>query len=401
GCYLSHLHNQKADLSSGRVPDENFAREVLQLFSIGLVQLRSDGTPTRPEAPQETYDAADIAALARAFTGFSWDCPERRTQEEGCFLYWGTTGRPGYTDPWTVPMVAYPAYHDTAPKTFLGQTVPGRTDPMETLRLTLDVIARHRNVAPFISQQLIQRLVTSNPAPDYVARVAAVFTSSGGDLGQTVKAILLDPKARLPEFTQDASHGKAREPVLVMAAMLRAFEAQSDSGRYLILPTDDATQGLNQSPMMAPSVFNFYRPGYVPPEHGSQGLKAPELQIAHETSLPGLANLLRNTIWHGLGRQGYNDQATRPDVQLAFNTAGNDPLLAMADEPDRLIRALHARLSYRLSEATRADIVEAVRSIDYRPASNPTSVQINDTRRVRLWAALTLAVVSPDFMVQQ
>lgn len=401
GCYLSHLHNQKADLTTGRVPDENYAREILQLFSIGLVQLKQDGTPTRPESPEETYDAADIAALARAFTGFSWDCPERKTQEESCFLYWGATVRPGHPDPWTQQMVAYPNYHDSAPKTFLKQTVRGSTDPMETLRLTLDVIAGHPNVAPFISQQLIQRFVTSNPDPDYVARVAKVFTATGGDLGQTVKAVLLDPKARLPEFTQDPQFGKVREPVLALSGLLRAFDARSDSGRFLILPTHDATHGLNQSPLMAASVFNFYRPGYVPPEHSQQGLKAPELQILNEISLAGGATLLLNTVWHGLGRQGYNDLSPRSDVQLAFHDQPDDPLFALADHPDRLISAIHRRLSFRLSEGTRSDIAQAIASIDYRYAQNPTAEQIADTRRVRLWAALSLAVLSPDYLVQQ
>lgn len=401
GCYLSHLHNQKADVSTGRVPDENFAREVLQLFSIGLVQLKSDGTPTHSPAPEETYDASDISALARAFTGWSWDCPKRASDEEGCFLYWGTTLRPGEADPWTLPMVGYSQYHDSAPKTFLKKTIPGSTDPMNTLRMTLDVIASHPNVAPFISQQLIQRFVTSNPDPDYVARVAAAFTASGGQWGATIKAVLLDPKARLNEFTSDHGFGKVREPVLVMAALLRAFDAQSASGRYLILPTNDATSGLNQSPLMAASVFNFYRPGYVPPEHGSQGLKAPELQIVHEVSTAGGANLLRDTIWHGIGRQGYNDLAPLPDVQLSFNTHPSDPLFALADQPDRLISALHRRLSFRLTNDTRSDIALAIASIDYRAADNPTPTQIADTRRQRLWVALTLAVLSPDFQVQQ
>jgi uncharacterized protein (DUF1800 family) len=257
GRYLSHLRNQKADLTTGRVPDQNFAREVMQLFSIGLVQLNPDGTPVLVGGqPVETYTPDDVAGLAKVFTGWSWACPA--APNNNCFSS-GASG--GISDPdrqWK-PMVPYPQYHSTEAKTFLGVTIPAQAtaDPRASLRIALDRLATHPNTAPFFSRQLIQRLVTSNPTPAYVAAVAAVFADNGagvrGDLKAVLRAVLLHPEARVFSNTS----GKLREPVLRLSAFLRAFPHVSDTGRWRIGNTDSPASSLGQTPLRAPSVFNF------------------------------------------------------------------------------------------------------------------------------------------------
>jgi uncharacterized protein (DUF1800 family) len=406
GCYLSHLRNQKADLVTGRVPDENFAREVMQLFSIGLVQLNLDGTPTNASAPVESYTPADVSNLARVFTGFSWDCPYPYYQNtpDICFKYWGTTKRAGYTDPWTVPMRAYGDFHDKGSKLVLGNKIPANMEPKAELRAAVNLLANHPNTAPFISKQLIQRFVTSNPSPAYVERVAKVFQSSKGNLGLTLKAILLAPEARDLANMETKGFGKVREPVLRLSALLRAMNAQSNSGYYLLGATNEAASALNQSPLQAPNVFNFYRPGYVPPTSATatSGLVAPELQLTHETSMAGYAFFMRNIIAMGLGDYGLTNAAADHDIQFPFNTDTSNALLALADQPSTLVDALNLKLAYgTLSSSTRQDIARTLASVDYRAKQNPTQDQINGTRKYRVWSALLLVTASPDFLIQK
>ena len=294
GVYLSHLRNQKADARTGRVPDENFAREVMQLFSIGLVELNPDGTAkTNAGRPIETYGPTDIAGLARVFTGFSWACPG--APASGCFFN-GSLNGVSDPDRSFKPMIGYAQYHSTEAKTFLGATIASQSsaNPQASLAAALDALHRHPNVGPFIGKQLIQRLVTSNPSPDYVRSVANTFADNGagvrGDMKAVIKAVLLHPEALR---TSDTA-GKVREPVLRLSALLRAFNYRSDTGEYRIGNTDNAATSLGQTPLRAPSVFNFYRPGFVPPgtHAAAQNLALPEMQIVHETSAAGYVCLL-------------------------------------------------------------------------------------------------------------
>ncbi|WP_159098980.1 DUF1800 domain-containing protein [Aquabacterium olei] len=404
GCYLSHLRNQKADPVTGRVPDENYAREILQLFSIGLVQLNTDGTPKRDTAGKEieSYSQGDVSELARVFTGFSWDCPDYPA--DNCFKFWGTSTRAGFQDPWTIPMRGYPKFHDGGSKTILGRAITSQADPMATLKQALDIISTHPNVAPFISRQIIQRFVTSNPSRAYVSRVAAKFTSSGGNLGQTLKAALLDDEARNPTLAQGAAYGKVKEPILRYSNLLRAYAATSTSGNYLIGNTREAAYGLNQAPMFSPSVFNFYRPGYVAPgsKTGAVAMVAPELQIADETSMAGYISFLANTISTGAGNYGYDGRGSAPDVQFPFNLSASHPIRKLAENPSELAQHINTALfGGGMSTELRADLVEAMNSIDYRSRTNPTQAQIDSTFQRRVWTALTLAVASPEFLVQK
>lgn len=402
GCYLSHLKNQKEDVATGRVPDENFAREIMQLFSIGLYELNVDGTLKKDAngKPIDTYGPSDVAGLAKVFTGFSWDCPG--WPSDRCFK-WGTRDGDYAKSPeqFTAPMRPYPQFHSISEKRFLKTVIPPQTtpDPVSSLKVALDALAAHPNVPPFIAKQMIQRLVTSNPSPAYVARAANAFKASGLNLGALVKAILLDSEAMTPS---GLNGGKVREPVLRFTALLRAYGAKSSSGDFIIGLTDNPATRLGQSPMMSPSVFNFYRPGYVPPASrtSAASLVSPEMQILHETSAAGYVNFMRDVIWGGVGLRGYNNTGAQPDVLLEYNSS-NSATLPLADDPAVLVESINAKLMYGTMPASRKnEIAAAIATIDLRSKVSPTEEQIFKTRQRRVWSALLLTVASPEYQVQ-
>jgi uncharacterized protein (DUF1800 family) len=395
GLYLSHLRNRKEDPATNRVPDQNYAREVMQLFSIGLYRLNPDGTPQVDGngQPVETYGPDDIVGLSRVFTGFSWSgCSSTSTS---CFNGSGTQS----PNREVMPMQPFPQFHSTSEKTFLGTTIGASTtpDPMGDLNRALDVIAAHPNVGPFIARQLIQRLVTSNPTPAYVGRVAQAFNTgryqsgaytvgSGqrGDLKATIAAILLDIEAR---SVTAADPGKTREPVLRLAHWMRAFKARSASGNFLVGTTDDPATSLGQSPMRSPTVFNFYRPGYVPPNTAiaTAGLVAPELQIVNEVTVTGYSNFMRSIVQNGSGSNSPRD--VQPDYSAEIALAHDANLLV-----DRVSQLLTCGT---MSAATRGFIVTAVNSIPY-PGSNAATARLNRTR-----LAVFFTLSSPDYLVQK
>lgn len=404
GVYLSAMRNQKADPRTGRVPDENFAREVMQLFSIGLHELNADGSVRMSDgAPVETYGAADIAGMARVFTGWSWACPA--WPESSCF-YSGAAGGSSDPDRSFKAMLGYAQYHSTEEKKFLGTTIApqGQASPQASLQAALDTLHRHPNVGPFIGRQLIQRLVTSNPSPPYVAAVAAAFADNGagvrGDMKAVVKAVLLHPEARQPSD----SAGKLREPVLRLATVLRAFGYRSDTGQYRVGVTDNPGTQLGQTPMRSPSVFNFYRPGYVPPgtQAAAAGLAVPEMQITHETTVSGYVNYMRDGLAQGIGQ--YNGTVdgvayNRRDLQPDFSAE-----LALADQPAQLLDRLDAKLmAGAMPAALKAEIQDAIGTIAI-PALNAgatNQAQVDAARRTRVNAAVLLTVASPEFQVQK
>ncbi|MBL8342114.1 MAG: DUF1800 domain-containing protein [Rubrivivax sp.] len=399
GAYLSHLRNQKANAATGRVPDENYAREVMQLFSIGLVELNTDGSAKAGPggAALETYAPADISGLAKVFTGWSWDCPA--FPATGCFNN-GTSG--GATDPdrWFKPMLGYPAFHSTEAKTFLGTTIAAQTtaDPSVSLAAALDRLHNHPNVGPFIGRQLIQRFVTSNPSPAYVGAVAAAFNDNGagvrGDLKAALKAVLLHAEAR----TRSDTSGKVREPVLRLAAFLRAFPHASDSGNYRVGNTDNPGVSLGQTPMRAPSVFNFYRPGFVPPGTltAARNLVAPEMQLASETTAAGYVNTMRDNLSAGVGLSN-GAPFNRRDLQGNYAAE-----LALATDAPALVERVTSRLTYGAAGAAlKAEIAGAVGSIVV-PALNTggtNQAQVDAAKRNRVNAAILLTLAAPEFVV--
>lgn len=408
GCYLSHMRNQKEDPTTGRVPDENFAREIMQLFSIGLYELQPDGGLKLGSngQPIETYTPDDIAGLAKVFTGWSWDCPT--WPSEGCFL-WGE-GRPDGSATgrqFVNNMRPYSRYHSRSEKHFLGVTIEASTffpSPEGDLSVALNTLAKHPNVGPFIGKQLIQRLVTSNPSSAYVQRVAAAFNQSGGNMREMVRAVLLDPEARnTGAALSSTTFGKVREPILKLSAVLRGMGVHSDTGYYLVSPTQEPATALNQAPMRSPSVFNFFRPGFVPSNSATAhaGLVAPEMQLMHETSIAGYATFMSNLMFAGVGAYGFG-HGTRGDVQLNFNLDPNDAWLKLSDQPTALVNQLSERLMYgSMSESLKAEIVKAVSAVEFRVPGATTAEQIRSTALTRVRGAVLLTAVSPEFQVQK
>ena len=320
GIYLSHLGNKKADALTGAVPDENYAREVMQLFTIGLIQLNIDGTPALVNGqPVETYTNADITGLARVFTGWSW-AATGTTQRRVSGLGWSP-----------IPAAHRQADEDVSAnimkpeaKAFLGITIPAGTSGEQSLTLALDRLFNHPNLCPFIGRQLIQRFVTSNPSAAYTGRVAAACVNNGqgarGDMKAIIRAILLDAEARDASKLADPQWGKVREPVLRLSNWARCFKATSTSGNWTIRNLDSASFSLGQQPWRAPSVFNFFRPGYVPPNTAiaTAGLVAPEFQLIGETAVAGYTNYMQSVVQSGVGIG--NPRDVQPDYSSRNRT---------------------------------------------------------------------------------
>ena len=385
GLYLSHLHNQKE--TATRTPDENFAREVMQLFTIGLYQLNGDGSlKLSGGKPIDTYSHDDVAGLAKVLTGWGWAGPDR---------HWMRFNG-GMIDPdrdWQ-PMQNYPDFHSTAEKRFLGQAISGATSGEADLKLALDTLFNHPNAGPFLARQLIQRLVSSNPSAAYVGRVAAAFANNGsgvrGDMQAVIRAVLLDPEALAPAGITLRT-GKLREPLLRLAHWMRAFDAQPANGRYRIYYVDDPLAGLGQSPLNAPSVFNFFRPGYMPPNSAlaSAGLLAPELQITSEPSVTGYLNYMQATIANGGG--DYRDIV--PDYTRELALAA-DPG-ALLDRIDLLL--MHGSMPARL----RAQILTAVNGVAVPAATAGNAAQVAAAQSNRVKLAIFLTMASPAYLVQK
>ncbi len=364
GAYLNMRGNLKEDTRTGRVPDENYAREVLQLFSIGLVELAADGT-LRNGSNTDSYGQDTVTGLARVFTG--WDNDRAVRAEPGHALR---------------PMVLNAANHSSSEKKFLGLTIAGTTPGAVALQTALDAISAHANVGPFIGRQLIQRLVSSNPSPAYVARVSAAFANNGtgvrGDLKAVIKAILLDEEARRAPAAVETTRGKLREPLVRFVQWARTFGLNSPTGIWNIGNVSDPATRLSQSPMRAPSVFNFFRPGYVPPSSamGAQNLAAPEFQITNESSVVGWANWAQTFVQSGVGE-------TRPDYS-------NE--LALAADAAALVQRVALLLAPGgLSAATLATLTTAVGSIE----------GVSDTGKLnRVRAAIHLVLCAPEYLVQ-
>ena len=402
GNYLTMLRNQKE--SATRAPDENYAREVMQLFSIGLFQLNPDGTAKTDSAgvPLETYTHDDIVGLAKVFTGWSWYAGPNLTDRTSARFGGGNANA---ERDWQ-PMQAYNRYtantdyHSISVKNFLGVSIAAQTapDPEGDMTVALDTLFRHPNTGPYMAKLLIQRLVTSNPSPAYVGRAAAKFNDNGsgvrGDLKALISAVLLDAEARSFN-TSDTGYGKLREPVLRLSSFLRAFKSSSTSGRFLgIDNTDDPTSRLGQTPMRSPTVFNFFRTGYTPPNTSlaSAGLTAPELQLVHEVSVAGYLNYMR----------GWVTPNTTRDVQQNYSAE-----LALADNPDALVERINQLLmSGQMPDALRAQIVAGVAGrVLPAPVLNNGVVSnqaaIDTAKRDRTSIAVFLALASADYLTQK
>ncbi len=389
GIYLTSLGNQKEDPVTGKQPDENYAREVMQLMSIGLYKMNADGSAVLDSsgALVPTYTPQDISGLAKVFTGMSWYSP---TPTATTFKGGTRNANASIT-----PMIFYPAYHSTSAKSFLGTNIAASTtaDPEGEIKVALDRLYNDPNVGPFMARRLIQNLVTSNPSPAYIGRVSAVFNNNGsgvrGDMAAVVKAILLDSEARDSATATGTTYGKLREPIVRLGNWMRTFGTVSASGNYLIGSTASRTS-LAEAPLTAPTVFNFYRPGFVPPNTrlAQQNLTAPEFQIADEVSVAGYANMMQSAIGNGIG--------TGADVKASYTQE-----MALAKDPaalvDRMNRMLYAG---QMSAGLRTQIINAVTGVAL-PTGTPTQAQTDAALLNRAKLAVFLSMVSPEYLVQK
>ncbi|MCY3987266.1 MAG: DUF1800 domain-containing protein [Gammaproteobacteria bacterium] len=374
GFYLSHVNNRRSDPANNVFPDQNFAREVMQLFSIGLYELNEDGSARLDGRGQlmPTYGNDDIREYAKVFTGLSYDGPN---------AYFGKR-RPEYGN-FRVPMRMFESEHEPGSKRLLnGRMVQDGGSGLDEVRQAIDSLFEHPNVGPFIGRQLIQRLVTSNPSPEYVGRVARAFngetTGVRGDMKAVIRAILLDPEAWDPPNPQHS--GKLREPVLRMTALARQFNAQSADG--LFFNNGYRLQNYsNQHPFNAPSVFNFFSPDHSPAgELARNDLVAPEMQITTANTIVGMSNMLF------VGAFVDGDLFSQADTYSKTYLDISD-YVEIADDVDALIDRLDLVMTYgRLDEPTRQAIKRNVELIG------------DPVQRVR--TAIHLFSISPAYAVE-
>jgi uncharacterized protein (DUF1800 family) len=395
GKYLSHFRNRKASADGLRLPDENFAREVMQLFSIGLIERNFDFSPVLAAGqPIPTYSQNDIVNLAKVFTGFNY--------------FNSTTISNGTND--ARFMNCIPAEHDLTAKTFLSNTIPATptqpaNDPnnvicraplpgdgsrrdINDVNAALAVIMNHPNVGPFISRQLIQRFVTSNPSPAYIERVTLKFENNGqgerGDLGAVIKAVLTDPEARNPP--PGPNFGKAREPLLRLTALWRAFDAvPPPTTQYGEIPMGmtNPMGTYGQRPLGAATVFNFWEPDYLPPGAlADAGLFAPEFQVIHEGSTFSITNSLYTFSWNS-----YVGMTSPPVDRPLLNMA---PLEALAANPAGMVELANQRMLYgSMSAAMRSTLVN---TITFMNGASPSE---------KARTLVYLVALSPEYAVQR
>ena len=349
GLYLNMLGNQKPNPARNIHADENYAREIMQLMSVGLYQLNPDGSVVVDAngVPVPSYSQADVTDLARVLTGWSWNGTD--------FFY----GNPQDN---LSQMMAFEAEHDSGAKTIIGGVnVPAGGSARADLKIALDTLFNHPNTPPFISRQLIQRLVTSNPSPAYVGRVAQVFVNNGkgvrGDLSAVVSAILLDDEARSDTTAALPSFGKRREPLLTVTHLWRALDGHDASGN---LTYSNPVYDLHQGPLSAPSVFNFFAPSYRPPGVLQQaGLVAPELQLANASNVTLLHNFYGYAI---LGRGTIT--ASTPPTDIMLHLAPWLPLATGSDSSPLIDQLNLVLMSGEMSSAERQSLISRINTVD-------------------------------------
>ncbi len=380
GNYLDMVNNDRP--AGTRVPNENYAREILQLFSVNLVELNADGTPLLDAQGQEipTYTQTDIAEFARVFTGYTYASAANPAGP--------ATAKTG-TRYYGAPMVPYPTTatlgHDPNAKTLLGGTIlPAGQTGQQDIDAAVRNVFMHPNTGVYVGKQLIQRLVTGNPSPAYVARVTAVFNNNGsgvrGDMAAVVKAILLDPEARGPAKTA-ADFGTLKEPVLMVTGMIRALDGLTDGVRL-----EGAAGALGQRPYYSPTVFNYFMPDTKVP---GTSILGPEFGIHTTVTAIGRANLVYALVYGG-----YNPDATIP------NATGTKlflaPFEALADQPAAMVSAVNQRLAGgQFPTALEPTIVAAVNAVTI--SATPTAAE----RTARARMAVYLMASSYDYQVQR
>ncbi len=370
GNYLDMANNDQPNAARGTEPNENYARELMQLFTIGLYELNADGTQQLDSQgkPIPTYDQTVVQGYAHLFTG------------------WTHAPRPAATSNWTnpinyeSPMVSFATHHDTTAKALLnGQSAPSGGAPEADLKIGLDAIFNHPNVGPFVGKQLIQHLVTGNPSPAYVARVTAIFNNNGqgvrGDLAAVVRAILTDPEAR-GDSKSDADYGHLREPALYITSALRSLGGQSD-GVYL----RSQASALGQNIFTAPSVFNFYPPDYLAP---GTTVTAPEFAIQNAATALARANFIYQLVYGG---------GAAADTTVTGSTGTSMSLASLVTQAvtdSSLLNSLNTTLMHGALDTNTSNTIAA--ALDGMGTSDPTA---------RAQMGAYLLTVSPQYQIQR
>ena len=409
GKYLNAFRNLKP--SSATSPDENYAREVMQLFSVGLIQLNLDHSPMLSGGlPIPTYDQTAITHTAKVFTGFTYsDAPQGSGPPNytGANFYANAKTFAGGYNPmacWGTEL--YPASgtgsgnmkHDITgddgttgtPKTVLGnQTIPSNQTCALDVSDELDIISAHQNVAPFISRQLIQRFVSSNPSPAYIQRVATVFESGTGDLGDVIKAVLLDTEARTPPaLVNGDSYGKLREPILRLTAMWRAFNAQApvadQYGEIKMLGNTNFEGSYGQGPLESPTVFNFYLPDYQQPgTFATNNLYSPELQITNESTTYTTAN-----SYYSFTAKAYQGMPTPPTDRPLIDLS---TLTVNAGNPSAMVATINASMLYGSMSSSMQSTLSGMIQFGLNRA----------TAQEKAWSAIYVTELSPEYTTQR
>ena len=439
GVYLSHLINSKANEDAGTFPDENYAREVMQLFTFGLVHRNKDGSVVLGDdnLPLATYDNETIRNLARVFTGLGLSYAADST---GNSVYENTNFNRSYCGPngslhycWTQPMKFFPSYHDFEEKLLFVDNgdqivIPGSADTgvdqaVNELEMVIEALVEHNTTAPFIARRLIQRFVTSNPSNAYIEKVSSAF-GQDGDLKQVIKAILLDPEARSPSVVSSSSFGKFKEPILQLTAVFRLFNASSkialgegDADLGLIetdyvnadhfasnatfIKIGNVGGGIGQEAQAAPSVFNFFSPDYSPSgKLASEGLVAPELTLITESQIYSMFNQYDQLLHNGFvnfRRNPFSSEEARVRIDttglgdLWESTPGDtqEKATALVDFVDFYLNS--GKLKRTSNSGTRSELIDQVES------ASCVSEPICDRDKLLIYGA----ALAPEFQIQQ
>jgi uncharacterized protein (DUF1800 family) len=390
GVYLTHLMNAKTDSTTNRFPDENYAREIMQLFTIGLYELNLDGSYVLDSnnEPIPTYDNNDISEFAKVFTGYSFS--------DNVNFYDYSNRDESYS----TQMVMFEDFHEPGEKHLLnGYTIPDRNpiDGQADVNDALDHLFNHPNVGPFIGRLLIQRMVKSNPSPGYISRVAAAFNNNGngtrGDMKAVVTAILMDPEARDCEFVSDIHEGLLREPIVRYTNITRAFNAMATNTQFRN-STYDFREKTEQRPLSSPTVFNFYKSAYMPiGPIGDAGLVAPEFQITNAQTIIGYADHLHDWTFkeHNLIEYWgmFNGETWSADKVAMFDLS-EELMLAEQKKYVELVDRLNVLLAHgTLSPETQDIIISTISQIpDYES-------------ELRARMAIFLTMISPDYLIMR
>ncbi|MBU6169658.1 MAG: DUF1800 family protein, partial [Bacteroidetes bacterium] len=383
GFYLSHFNNSKSIPERNIHPDENYAREIMQLFTIGLHQLNIDGSLKRDSLgnPIPTYTQKDIKELAKVFTGLS--AGKAGGLKRNIPNYNPNFGESIWNTDFSVPMVLYEAWHEPGTKSFLNTTIPAGQKGMKDIEMAIEHIFRHPNVGPFIGKQLIQKLVTSNPSPAYIKKVAETFNDNGkgvrGDMAAVFKTILLHPEARSCESLQSPTQGKLQEPMVRLMERTRNYKLIPDANNKIFFDGGSSSWNFDQNILFAPTVFNFYLPTYSPlGALRSNNLLGPEFQMHNSYSSLRWANLAMSPDWligyyWKLRREGFYE------IELS-------DLYPYANDPEALINQFDKRF-------TRGQLTLRTRRL------MKYNMERNLNTKNRIHSSLGILLLSPEYNI--